>query len=167
MFYFGVDYYPEQWPKQRWPEDARLMAEAGFNLVRLAEFAWSKIEPNEGSYDFDWLDRAIAILASHGMRVVLGTPTASPPPWLMTKHPAIFRVRDDGIPLTFGNRREYCPNHPIYHDYTRRIVTRLAEHYATHPQIIGWQIDNEFGERCYCPICAHAFQDWLHCRYGS
>ena len=91
MLYFGVDYYPEQWPEERWLEDARLMAEAGFNVVRLAEFAWSKIEPNEGHYDFDWLDRAITLLASHGMRVVLGTPTASPPPWLMTKYPRSSR----------------------------------------------------------------------------
>jgi beta-galactosidase len=166
-FNFGVDYYPEQWPEERWPEDARLMAEAGFNLVRLAEFAWSKIEPNEGHYDFDWLDRAIAILASHGMRVVLGTPTASPPPWLMTKYPEIFRVREDGLPLTFGNRREYCPNHPIYHDYTRRIVTRMAQHYVNNSHVIGWQIDNEFGDRCYCATCARAFQEWLRRRYES
>jgi len=87
MFYFGVDYYPEHWPEERWPIDSRLMAEAGFNVVRLAEFAWSKMEPSEGEFNFDWLDRAIAILDSHGIKVVLGTPTASPPPWLMSKSP--------------------------------------------------------------------------------
>ena len=86
-----------------------------FNVVRLAEFAWSKIEPNEGHYDFDSLDRAITLLASYNMRVVLGTPTASPPPWPMTKYLAIFRVREDGVAFTFGDRREYCPNNPIYH----------------------------------------------------
>jgi beta-galactosidase len=96
MFHFGVDYYPEHWPEDRWPEDARLMAEAGFNVVRLAEFAWAKMEPQEGQYDFDWLDRAIAILASHDIRVVLGTPTASPPPWLMAQSPELFRVHEDG-----------------------------------------------------------------------
>jgi len=167
MFYFGVDYYPEHWPEERWPEDARLMAEAGFNVVRLAEFAWSKMEPSEGQYDFEWLDRAIALLASHDIQVVIGTPTASPPPWLMTKHPDLFRVREDGQRWTYGNRREYCPNSPTYHDYTRLIVTRMAEHYAGHPAVIGWQIDNEFGDRCYCPVCAEAFQDWLQRRYGS
>src|SRR6266536_1582671 len=150
MLYFGVDYYPEQWPEERWLEDAQIMAEVDFNVVRLAEFAWSKIEPNEGHYDFDWLDRAITVLASYDMRVVLGTPTASPPPWLMTKYPALFRVREDGVALTFGNRREYCPNNPIYHDYTRRIVTHISKHFANHPEIIGWQIDNELDERCYC-----------------
>ncbi|MDH7485882.1 MAG: beta-galactosidase [Anaerolineae bacterium] len=167
MFYFGVDYYPEHWPEERWPEDARLMAEAGFNVVRLAEFAWSKLEPRQGEYDFAWLDRAIALLHERGIRVILGTPTASPPPWLMAGHPDIFRVGEDGRRVTFGNRREYCPNHPVYHEYTRHIVTRMAAHYADHPAVIGWQIDNELGDRCYCPLCARAFQDWLRRRYGS
>jgi beta-galactosidase len=166
-FTFGVDYYPEQWPEERWPEDARLMAEAGFNVVRLAEFAWSKMEPQEGHYDFDWLDRAITLLGTHGMRVVLGTPTASPPPWLMAGRPELFRAREDGLRITFGNRREYCPNNPIYHDLTRRIVARMAERYADHPQIVGWQIDNEFGDRCYCPVCARAFHAWLRRRYET
>jgi beta-galactosidase len=167
MFYFGVDYYPEHWPEEDWPQDARLMAEAGFNVVRLAEFAWSKMEPKEGQYDFDWLDRAISLLASQDMRVVLGTPTASPPPWLMTKYPELFRMREDGQRVTFGNRRTYCPNNPIYHDYTQRIVTRMAEHYADHAAVIGWQIDNEFGDRCYCPVCTQAFRDWLRRRHES
>jgi beta-galactosidase len=165
MFYFGVDYYPEQWPEERWPIDAQLMKEAGFNVVRLAEFAWSKMEPGDGHYDFNWLDRAIEVLQSHGMKVVLGTPTASAPPWLMKQNPDLFRVREDGQRVTFGNRREYCPNHPLYHEYTRRIVTKMAEHYADHPAIIGWQIDNEFGDRCYCPICGEKFQAWLRGRY--
>ncbi|MGD9048915.1 MAG: beta-galactosidase, partial [Anaerolineae bacterium] len=167
MFYFGVDYYPEHWPEKRWLEDARLMAEAGLNVARLAEFAWSRIEPREGEYDFDWLDHAILILADRGIRVILGTPTASPPPWLMARLPDAFRVREDGQRVTFGNRREYCPNNPDYQEHSRRIVTRMAEHYAGHPAVIGWQIDNEFGDRCYCPVCATAFQGWLRQRYGT
>jgi len=167
MFFFGVDYYPEQWPEERWPVDARLMTEAGFNVVRLAEFAWARMEPAEGRFDFAWLDRAIDILQSHGLKFVLGTPTASPPPWLMSKNPELFRVRQDGVRLTYGNRREYCPNHPLYHDHTRRIVSAMAEHYAGHPAVIGWQIDNEFGEPCYCPVCAQAFRAWLHDRYAT
>jgi len=82
----------------------------------------------------------------------------------MTKYLAIFRVHEDGVALTFGNRREYCPNNPIYHDYTRRVVTHISKHYANHPEISGWQIDNEFDERCYCPCCARAFHDWLRRR---
>jgi beta-galactosidase len=167
MFFFGVDYYPEHWPEERWPVDARLMAEAGFNVVRLAEFAWSKMEPVEGSFDFGWLDRAVGTLQSYGLKVVLGTPTASPPPWLMSKNPELFRVRQDGVRLTYGNRREYCPNHPLYHDHIRSIVSAMAEHYAGHPAVIGWQIDNEFGEPCYCSVCAQAFRAWLQNRYTT
>jgi beta-galactosidase len=167
MFYFGVDYYPEHWPEERWPEDARLMAEAGFNLVRLAEFAWSRMEPQAGQYDFSWLDRAISILADQDIRIVLGTPTASPPPWLMAQHPEAFLVREDGQRKTYGNRREYCPNNPAYQGYSRRIVAQMAQHYAMHPSVIGWQIDNEFGDRCYCPVCAQAFRAWLCQRYGT
>jgi beta-galactosidase len=165
MFYFGVDYYPEHWPEERWPIDAKLMAEAGFNVVRLAEFAWSKMEPVEGEYDFTWLDRAIAILQAYGIKVVLGTPTASAPPWVMKKSPDLMRVREDGRRVTYGNRRAYCPNQPLYHEYTSRIVTEMARHYENHPTVIGWQIDNEFGERCYCPTCAQKFQTWVRSRY--
>lgn len=164
MFYFGVDYYPEHWPEDRWPEDARLMAEAGINVVRLAEFAWSKMEPIKGHYDFDWLDRAIDILAQRGMKIVLGTPTASPPPWIMSEHPEVFLTRQSGQRVTYGNRRNYSPSSDVYRQYSRRIVTKMAEHYKNHPAIIGWQIDNEFGDRDYN---AAAFQAWLKERFGS
>ncbi len=167
MFYFGADYYPEHWPEERWPEDARLMAEAGFNVVRLAEFAWSKMEPEEGRYDFGWLDRAIDVLSDHGIRVVLGTPTASPPPWLMTRSEGLFIVRQDGRRATYGNRREYCPNNPLYHGDSRHIVTEMASRYGDHPAVIAWQIDNEFGASCYCSICRASFQNWLRERYGT
>ncbi len=167
MFYFGVDYYPEHWPEERWLVDAQLMAQAGMNIVRLAEFAWSKMEPHDGQFDFAWLDRALEILSAQGIRAVLGTPTASPSPWLMINHPELFRVRNDGQRVTYGNRREYCPSQSLYHEYSKRIVTKMAEHYASYPAVIGWQIDNEFGDRCYCSACAAAFQDWLCRRYGT
>ena len=93
MFYFGADYYHEHWPEARWPEDARLMAAAGFNVVRLAEFAWALMEPQDGRFDFTWLDRAIETLAAHDIQVVLGTPTASPPPWLMSKQEDLYLVQ--------------------------------------------------------------------------
>jgi beta-galactosidase len=167
MLYFGVDYYPEQWPEERWPEDARLMQRAGFNLVRLAEFAWSRLEPRADELCFDWLDRALEVLSRHGLRAVLGTPTASPPPWLCTAYPEIFRVREDGLRVTFGHRRQYCPNRPVYRHLSRRIVSALADHYHDHPAVTGWQIDNEFGDRCYCEACRAAFHAWLQRRYGS
>lgn len=164
MFYFGVDYYPEHWPEERWREDARLMAEAGFNVVRLAEFAWSKLEPSPDVYEFGWLDRAIETLAAHGMQVVLGTPTASPPAWLMAKHPDAFLTRDSSHAVTYGNRRNYSPSNAAYRERTRRIVEAMAEHYREHAAVIGWQIDNEFGDRDYD---APAFRHWLRQRFGS
>src|SRR6185295_4482253 len=125
----------------------------GFNVVRLAEFAWSTMEPADGEFDFEWLDKAIDILNAHGLRIILGTPTASPPAWLMKMFGDIFRVNANGVRLTYGNRREYCPNNPVYQNFTRRIVEQMAKRYASNSAVIGWQIDNEFGERCYCPIC--------------
>lgn len=167
MFRFGVDYYPEHWPEERWAIDARLMQEAGFNTVRLAEFAWSRMEPAPGRFDFDWLDRAIAILQEHGIQVILGTPTASPPPWVMAMHPDAHRVLPSGLRVAYGNRRNYCPTHAGYRERGRIITQAMAEHYAHHPAIIAWQIDNEFGDRCYCEQCRAAFHAWLQCKYHS
>jgi len=167
VFHFGADYYPEHWPEERWDEDARLMGEAGFNVVRLAEFAWSKMEPNDGRFEFDWLDRAISVLLSHGIQVILGTPTASPPPWLMSKQRDLFLVEQNGVRQTYGLRREYCPSNSLYYQHTERIVTQMADHYKDNPAVIGWQIDNEFGDRCYCDICKTEFHAWLQKRYKS
>ncbi len=166
-FPFGVDYYPEHWPEARWTEDARLMAEIGVNTVRLAEFAWARLEPQEGCFDFAWLDRAIGVLVERDIRIILGTPTASAPPWLMNKDKTLFLVREDGVRLPYGHRRNYCPSHPLYHERTEAIVTALAEHYKDHPGVSGWQIDNEFGDRCYCEICRERFYDWLQGKYGT
>jgi beta-galactosidase len=135
--------------------------------VRLAEFAWSKLEPESGVFDFDWLDRAMATLSGHDIGIILGTPTASPPAWLMAKHPEAFIVDTSGQRRTYGNRREYCPTNRDYLEYSRRIVRQMTEHFANHLGVVAWQIDNEFGDRCYCPVCASAFQVWLRDRYGS
>jgi len=167
MFFFGADYYPEQWPEERWPEDVRLMKEAGFNVVRLAEFAWAKMEPNEGQFDFAWLDRAIEILSAHGIQVVLGTPTASPPVWLMAKQEDLFLVEQNGVRQSYGLRREYCPSHPLYRHHTELIVNQMADHFKDTPAVIGWQIDNEFGDRCFCSICRAEFHKWLQKRYDT
>jgi beta-galactosidase len=170
-FYYGSDYYPEQWPESRWVEDARLMQEAGFNVVRIGEFAWAKMEPNEGRYAWGWLDRAIDTLASHGLQIVLGTPTAAPPPWLTTAYPEILPRDRHRRVRHAGSRHHYCANSPIYREHTSRIVTTLAERYGGDDRIIGWQTDNEFGGhgigRCYCDICATRFQEWLQRRYSS
>lgn len=166
-FYFGADYYPEQWDESRWEQDAALMQAAGFNVVRLAEFAWARMEPVENQFDFDWLDRAIGILSAHGIDIVLGTPTASPPPWVMAQNPDLFLTDADGVRRTYGLRRETCPSHPLYRQHSQRIVTAMAQRFKDHPAVIGWQIDNELGDRCYCDTCRAEFQNWLKEKYGT
>ena len=165
----GVCYYPEHWPVERWPVDARLMLEAGLSVVRLGEFAWAKMEPAEDHFQWEWLDQAIETLAAEGLQVVLGTPTAAPPAWLVRSHPEILPVDAQGCRRRFGSRRHYCVNSPTYQAYTRHIVNALVERYASHPAVVGWQIDNEFGchdtARCYCDECAAAFRRWLQQRY--
>jgi beta-galactosidase len=167
VFRYGVDYYPEQWPEERWAEDARLMQAAQINVVRLAEFAWAKLEPSDGQFDFAWLDRAVDLLAQHGIQTVLGTPTASPPAWLMATYPDTYLVNDAGVAATYGARREYCPTNTTYRRYSVQIVEAMAQHFHDNPHVIGWQIDNEFGDRCYCPACHSAFQRWLRSKYST
>jgi beta-galactosidase len=166
-FYWGVDYYPEHWPETRWEEDARLMRAAGFNVVRLAEFAWSLLEPSDGEFEFAWLDNAVEVLANEGLEIILSTPSASVPPWLFHAHPDIAIVDADGTPRTYGSRRDATPASATYRDYAVRVATRMAQHYADNPHVIGWQIDNEFGDRDYSDNARRAFQVWLEGRYGT
>ena len=163
----GVAYYPEQWPRTRWRLDARMMAEAGLTLARVGEFAWSAIEPEPDRCELDWLDEAIGVLADAGLEVVLGTPTASPPAWLVEAHPEIQPVDIDGHRHRFGNRRHYCPNQPAYHEATERVVDALAARFGRDSRVIGWQIDNEFGGYCYCDRCRACFQEWSRDKYTS
>ncbi|MGQ9596129.1 MAG: beta-galactosidase [Thermoproteota archaeon] len=165
---FGADYYPEHWPKERWMKDAEMMAELRFNTVRLAEFAWSKMEPIEGEFDFDWLDDALEILSRRGIKAVLGTPTAAPPPWLVKAHPDILQVDDQGRRKTEGTRKNYCAVNPHYIEHTERIVEALVLHYKDNPNVVGWQIDNEFDVNfCYCENSIVAFRNWLRNKYTS
>jgi beta-galactosidase len=167
----GCAYYPEHWPPERWPQDAALMHEAGLSVVRLAEFAWDKMEPQPGIYDFEWLNAAVAILHGAGLNIVLCTPTASPPAWLTHQHPEICRVEVDGVRVSPGARRTACANVPAYQEASQRIVEQIARRFGQHPAVIGWQIDNEFGvgetTRCYCDHCRGVFQNWLREQYGT
>ena len=167
----GVCYYPEHWPRERWPIDAAMMREAGLTVVRIAEFVWQLMEPAEGQFAWDWLDEAIATLAAAGLEVVLGTPTAAPPAWLTHDYPDVLPVDAQGRTRNSGTRRHYCPTSPTYRRHSERIVRAMAERYGRHPAVVGWQIDNEFGchdtVRCYCDQCAAAFRDWLKRKYGS
>ncbi|MDH5439325.1 MAG: beta-galactosidase [Candidatus Bathyarchaeota archaeon] len=165
---FGADYYPEHWAKERWPRDVELMGELGFNAVRLAEFAWSRIEPREGHYSFDWLDEAIGMLSREGIKAIIGTPTAAPPPWIVKAHPDVLQVDGYGRRKAEGIRKNYCANNPNYTEYSKRIVEKMVLHYKDHPNVIGWQIDNEFGvDSCYCEDCTRAFVVWLRRKYQS
>lgn len=169
-YFFGVDYYPEHWPESRWLVDARMMGEAKFNVVRLAEFSWCKLEPKPGVYDFSWLDDALNVLEGHGLKAVLGTPTAAPPPWLVKMHPDILPVDYRGHPMPPVARRHYCPNNPNYRRATERIVKALAEHYKGDERVIGYQVDNELSmgdEYCYCEHCVNLFRGWLRGKYGG
>ncbi len=164
---FGVAYYPEQWGRERLRTDAAMMADLGLSLVRLAEFAWSALEPAPGEFRMEWLDEAIEVLADNGLEVVLGTPTAAPPAWLVEAHPEILPLAEDGHRAGFGHRRHYCPNQPAFVEATQRLVTAMASRYGRDRRVVGWQIDNEFGGRCHCETCRSAFVAWLRDRYGS
>lgn len=169
--HFGVDYYPEHWPKERWGTDAKLMEDMGIQVVRMAEFSWHKLEPREGEYDFSWLDEAVALMAEHGIRTILGTPSAAPPAWMIHKHPDILPIDREGRVRGFGGRHHDCQSNPIYREYIRRMVTRLAEHYGNNENVVGWQPDNELGnshmELCTCESCRNRFQEWLKNRYQT
>ena len=167
----GVDYYPDQTPESLWEEDARRISEAGLTNVRIAEFAWALMEPSEGNFDFGWLQRAVDILHRNHIGVILGTPSAAPPPWLTAKYPDVVEVNDKGLKLHPGGRRFTCPTNATYRRLSLAVATEMARKFASHPALIGWQIDNELtlssSPRCYCEYCRAGFQAWLRSKYGT
>ncbi|NDC58251.1 MAG: beta-galactosidase, partial [Alphaproteobacteria bacterium] len=167
----GVCYYPEHWPQDWWAEDARAMAAMGLKQVRIGEFAWSRIEPDPGCFAWDWLDRAVETLAAAGLEIVMGTPTATPPKWLIDRHEDILAVDRRGRPRRFGSRRHYCFSSLTYRRETARIVEVMAQRYGAHPAVTTWQTDNEYGCHDTVESFSHdacvAFRHWLERRYGS
>jgi beta-galactosidase len=163
--------YPEHVPHSRWAEYARQQKALGLSYVRIAEFAWAKLEPQEGQYDWAWLDEAIDVIAAAGLKVVLCTPTATPPSWLIRQHPEILPHDQGGRVREFGSRRHYDFASPMYREHSRRITRALAERYGEHPALAGWQTDNEFGchdtARSWGGASAAAFPGWLEARYGT
>jgi beta-galactosidase len=165
----GTDWYPEQWPESRWETDLSMMEAAHLNVVRIAEFAWSRMEPSENHFDFGWLDRAIRLAEKHHIAVVLGTPTAAPPAWLTQKYPDTLRTETDGRRVTHGNRAQGNVTSARYRDYCRRMAMELARRYGHDPNVIGWQIDNEYGyaQMSYDDDCKRQFQEWLKAKYKT
>ena len=168
--FYGGDYNPEQWPEAVWQEDVKLMREAGVNLVSVAIFAWSKLEPSEGHYDFAWLDRLMDLLHENGIGACLATATAAPPPWLAHKYPQSLPVTKDGVRLGVGSRQQYSPSSPDYRRLAGKLVREIAERYGEHPALKLWHINNEYGCHVYESFdedSAKAFRVWLEKRYGS
>ena len=167
---YGADYNPEQWPREVWADDIRLMREAGVNIVSLGIFSWARIQPAENEWDFAWLDEIMDLLHAGGIGVDLATATASPPPWLTTAHPEILPVTASGETLWPGGRQHWRPTSPVFRDHALRLVRKLAERYAHHPALVAWHVSNELG--ChniydYSDDAARAFRDWLRARYGT
>ncbi|MDB5588540.1 MAG: beta-galactosidase [Devosia sp.] len=167
----GVCYYPEHWPEAWWESDAKRMAEVGITFVRIGEFAWSKFEPAPGDLQFDWIIRAMDALGRHGLQVIVGTPTATPPRWMVDKHPDMLSVDKEGRQRGFGSRRHYDFSHLGYREEAGRITRLLADAVGDHPALGGWQTDNEYGchdtTYSYSPAAKAGFQAWLAQKYGT
>jgi len=167
----GVCYYPEHWPETQWAEDAARMAALGLTFVRIGEFAWSRLEPKRGAYDFDWLKRSIDTLHAAGLKVVLGTPTATPPKWLVDEMPDMLPVGADGLVRKFGSRRHYDFSHDGFLEECKRITLALAKAFGAHPGVAAWQTDNEYDchntTLSYSPAAREGFQAWLQQKYQS
>lgn len=167
--YLGVAYYPEDWPDDEIDYDISMMKKAGITVARIGEFAWKKMEPYPGQYDFSWLHRVVDKLYDAGIAVVMGTPTATPPKWLSNMHPDIMSVNAADRPASHGGRRHCCSNNEDYRHYSARIVEAMAKEFGTEPAIIGWQIDNEIYtfSGCFCKHCITRFRRMLEQKYGT
>ena len=163
----GTAWYPEQWPESRWEADLSLMQQAGIHMVRVGEFAWSRMEPEEGRYDLEWLEHAIAAAARHNIATVVGTPSAAPPAWVTQKYPETLRTKEDGRKDQHGNRQQFNWANPKYRELARKIAEQLAKRFGHNPNVLGWQIDNEYAEMSFDAETKTQFQQWLKARYGT
>jgi beta-galactosidase len=163
----GAAWYPEQWPESHWDADLALMEAAHIHFVRVGEFAWSTMEPSEGNYQLDWLEHAIRAAEHHHIAVVLGTPSAAPPAWLTTKYPETLRTLPDGRKDGHGNRQQFDWADPKYRELARDMAEKMAIRFGHDPDVIGWQIDNEYANESYGEADRALFQDWLKAKYKS
>ena len=163
----GAAWYPEQWPESRWQADLQLMQDAGVTFVRVGEFAWARMEPTEGQYDFGWLEHAVRAAEKHHIAVVLGTPGATPPAWLTQRYPETFRTLEDGRKDHHGDREQFDFSSAKYRELLGKVDQQMASHFGHDANVIGWQIDNEIGNESYGENTRTQFQDWLRAKYGS
>ena len=165
----GGDYNPDQWIKtpEIWDEDMRLMKEAGINSATVGIFSWSLIEPEEGVYDFSFLDTILDKMHKNGIKAVLATPSGARPPWLSQKYPEVLQVPESGIRNEFGVRHNHCLTSPVYREKVRKINRLLSERYKDHPALMMWHISNEYSGECHCDLCQAAFREWLKKEYNN
>ncbi|MFB3881886.1 MAG: beta-galactosidase [Armatimonadota bacterium] len=165
--FYGGDYNPDQWPREVWDEDMRLLKLAHINIATLPVFSWALLQPDETHYNFGWLDEILDKMAANGVYACLATSTAAHPAWMARRYPDILRVDFEGRKRRFGIRHNSCPNSPTYRTYAPKLAATLAERYKDHRALVLWHVSNEFGGTCYCDNCAAAFRVWLQRRYGT
>ena len=165
----GGDYNPEQWLDM--PEilekDIEYFKKAKINEVSLGIFAWAKLEPEEGVFDFDWMEKIIDRLYENGISTMLATPSGARPKWMADKYPEVLRVAPDRTRNLFGARHNHCYTSPVYREKVRIINKKLAEKFGNHPGVIAWHLSNEYGGECHCPLCQEAFREWLKEKYQT
>lgn len=170
MMTIGVYYYPEAWPPEQWERDIRNIKRFGFEFIHVGEFAWAFMEPEEGKFDFAWLDRVVELAGKHGLKVIMCTPTPTPPIWLVQKHPEVLMVDDAGRTMVHGTRQHATWSSDVYREYVAKIVTELGRHFGNNPNVWGWQLDNElshYGRNYdYSEVSQQKFRQWLKAKYG-
>ncbi len=168
---YGGDYNPDQWPESLWEDDARLMPLARWNIATLPVFSWVRLNPAEGVYTFDWLDRVVARLTQAGIDLCFATATASTPAWVDQQYPDVLTVDDQRRLRPHGNRHAFCPTSPNYRRLAGALVRALATRYRGHPGLVLWHVNNEYGNNwpnyCYCARCAQGFRAYVEKRYGT
>ena len=171
MMTIGVYYYPEAWPESQWPRDIANIKNLGLEFVHMGEFAWAFMEPEEGKFSLDWLARNVELCRAQGLKVVLCTPSPTPPVWLVRKHPQVLMVDERGRRMNHGTREQACWSVDVYRKYVAGIVAELGRRFGQDPAVIGWQIDNEVShydaKYCYCPSCQKKFRAWLKKKYAT
>lgn len=167
FIWYGGDYNPDQWDEKTIEEDMKLFKKAGINMVTLPVFSWAKLEPEEGVYNFEWLDKILDTLQKNEIRVCMATPTTAQPAWLSKKYPEVLPVDIAGRKRTHGMRVYFCVNSEKYRERAAAIAKQMAKRYKDYPGLAAWHVANEYGTYCYCENCQKKFRLWLKKRYGT